>query len=347
MRRLAERHPVALFLALTFVPSWALWTASGVLWRLGEYPADASWLAAQVGVFCPGLAAMVVASLARPLVRAAAARTLLLLYVPAVALGALIVSRGFADLRHVDAPWTLGTLALAAVTLLVLGRRSSRLVPWPVPEGEAPRVAGWTTGALLVPLAVLAAGWALAAGEGPPRTPIPSAPFRELTAAAAVAALGFNLVFGGSLGEEPGWRGFLLPTLLRDRSPLAASLVVSFWWALWHAPIDWVQGFVATGPGGLLARQVWTLPFTVLFTWVTVRAGGSLLPALALHTGINVFPDFALASPARFESALVVFFVCSVITAVAVCVADPRMLRQPDPGAARGRGSAAGLRDPA
>jgi hypothetical protein len=35
----------------------------------------------------------------------------------------------------------------------------------------------------------------------------------------------------GSLGEELGWRGFALPRLLSDRSPLTASLLLGGLWA--------------------------------------------------------------------------------------------------------------------
>lgn len=336
MRRLAERHPLALFVVLTFVPSWALWIGLGVLSRTGAYAADGRWLAAQVGVFAPGLAALAVASLVRPAVRRAATRIVVLLYVPAVVLGAAVAAHGFADLRRVEAPWTVAALALAVLAVAVLGRGDSRVAPWPLPAAPAALAARWAALTLVLPVGVLAAGWLLAGGEGPARTLPCELPFRELTVAAILPALGFNLVFGGSLGEEPGWRGFLLPELLRDRSPLAASLVVSFWWALWHAPIDWQQGFVTTGPGGLLARQIWTLPVTVLFTWVTVRAGGSVVPAIAFHTGLNAFPDFALVQPVRYEASTAFFFVASLVAALAVAIADPRMLLRPEARAAPG-----------
>jgi membrane protease YdiL (CAAX protease family) len=41
----------------------------------------------------------------------------------------------------------------------------------------------------------------------------------------------------GSLGEEPGWRGFGLPRLLSDRSPLVATLILGVLVAGWHAPL--------------------------------------------------------------------------------------------------------------
>jgi membrane protease YdiL (CAAX protease family) len=39
------------------------------------------------------------------------------------------------------------------------------------------------------------------------------------------------------LGEEPSWRGFLLPLLQRTVTPLRATLVVALVWAVWHLPL--------------------------------------------------------------------------------------------------------------
>lgn len=47
---------------------------------------------------------------------------------------------------------------------------------------------------------------------------------------------------GGSLGEEFGWRGFLLPKLLEKRSAFSASLLIAAVWSVWHLPLFWVKG---------------------------------------------------------------------------------------------------------
>jgi uncharacterized protein len=39
------------------------------------------------------------------------------------------------------------------------------------------------------------------------------------------------------IGEEPGWRGFALPRLQEQLSPVRATLVVGVVWALWHLPL--------------------------------------------------------------------------------------------------------------
>ena len=50
--------------------------------------------------------------------------------------------------------------------------------------------------------------------------------------------------FLGPFGEEFGWRGYLLPRLVRKISVVPAVLVVGGIWAIWHWPLLY-QGFVA------------------------------------------------------------------------------------------------------
>jgi len=51
------------------------------------------------------------------------------------------------------------------------------------------------------------------------------------------------MIIGGGL-EEVGWRGVLLPELLKRFSPLTSTLMVSLVWALWHAPLWFIPGTV-------------------------------------------------------------------------------------------------------
>lgn len=50
-------------------------------------------------------------------------------------------------------------------------------------------------------------------------------------------------LFAGSLGEELGWRGFAQNELQKKYSPLRASIVIGFWWGIWHLPIWFTTGF--------------------------------------------------------------------------------------------------------
>ncbi|AUD21431.1 TPA: type II CAAX endopeptidase family protein [Bacillus cereus] len=48
----------------------------------------------------------------------------------------------------------------------------------------------------------------------------------------------------GPLGEELGWRGFAQIELQKKYSPLKASIIIGFWWGMWHLPIWFTTGFV-------------------------------------------------------------------------------------------------------
>lgn len=131
------------------------------------------------------------------------------------------------------------------------------------------------------------------------------------------------LVLGGPLGEELGWRGYLLPRLLERAGPLKASFAVATFWFLWHVPLFWLEGASQQGSSiALFAAMV--AAFSVLFTWLWLGTGGSLLAALLAHTMINlasvcteaVFPalsetdvdDFVLAGLLAIAAILVVAF---------------------------------------
>lgn len=97
------------------------------------------------------------------------------------------------------------------------------------------------------------------------------------------------------LGEELGWRGLLLPQLLRRRRPLAATLVLVPVISLWHLNVDLVARGLADGwPAFLTAylpalagRMALTLPSLCVFTLLYLRGRGSLLLMAAAHAAIN------------------------------------------------------------
>jgi membrane protease YdiL (CAAX protease family) len=92
-----------------------------------------------------------------------------------------------------------------------------------------------------------------------------------------------NLVLGGALGEEPGWRGYALPRLLDRFSALAASVVLALAWAFWHLPLWWIAQVPSSFPIYVLGL----IPLTVLFTWLDKWGRGSLLVALLFHASLN------------------------------------------------------------
>ena len=52
----------------------------------------------------------------------------------------------------------------------------------------------------------------------------------------------YAFLFAGGVNEESGWRGFAVPQLQKKYSPLLASAIVWFFWALWHLLYDIAGG---------------------------------------------------------------------------------------------------------
>ncbi len=324
------RHDTTVFLLLTFGISWPLWLVSGVLSRTPIRTPDISWLLAQVGVFAPAFAGMVLG--AACVDTAGMRRTwwlLALVYLPAVALGLWIATRGFSSFMTVDAISTWGMIVLAIWILVWFSTPRNRLVPWPDVPADSVTTVLWSAGCVIAPTLLFLAAWAMTSDTATGGSSIQAVPVRDLTPLGVAAAFAMNLAYGGSLGEEPGWRGVWLPRLLQRHSPFTASLIISFWWALWHAPIDLSQGFGLSGIGALAMRQIWTLPLAILFTWVMLRVGGSLIPPMILHTAINSIPQFALGQPVRYQRALGTFFVFLLVIVIVAALADSRLRGEP------------------
>lgn len=326
MRNVVRRHETGAFVALTFGLAWTPWLFSGILGRSDLRAPDWRWALAQVGVFAPAFAGLLVATCVEPGSGRLALRTLLFVYLPATLLAFILGAQGHASFADIGTGWTFAIAALGAWAVFWFSRGHNRLVAWPGEAVSSATITLWTLGAFVVPGVLFVPCWLGA----PPSPSIPAdipAVVRELTPFGIASAIAVNLAFGGSLGEEPGWRGVWLPRLLRGQRPLEVSLTMGMAWALWHAPIDLSQGFGGAGLMALVARLVWTLPLTLVFTWVTMRAGGSLLPALALHTAINAIPDFAMRDPGRYERAMGFYIVVMLALAIAVALRDRRLWR--------------------
>jgi membrane protease YdiL (CAAX protease family) len=126
-------------------------------------------------------------------------------------------------------------------------------------------------------------------------------PGRRRFPAGAVAALAAALfvkqfLFAGML-EEPGWRGWLLPSFQRKHSPLTASLLVWLPWALWHAPLDFTGSVGRSLAYYVEVRVVFFIAISILLTWFYNRSGGSVLVTSLFHAGFNAFPFVLPYSP--------------------------------------------------
>jgi membrane protease YdiL (CAAX protease family) len=89
------------------------------------------------------------------------------------------------------------------------------------------------------------------------------------------------------VGEEIGWRGFALPRLLKQYSPLVASLILGIVWVFWHLP-NFVLPELGLSATPFIPYMILVVMMTILFTWVYQNTAGSLLIATLFHALNNI-----------------------------------------------------------
>jgi uncharacterized protein len=268
LHSLVGRHPILVFVALTFAISWAIW------WGMA---------AMSLSIATSGGAVLNVVALSGP------------------SITALVLS---------------AVLGAAAVRQLLDGFSISKAS------------ARWVGVALLLPQAMIigAIGISIMAFGAP--APVIT------TALVGVLATEFLrvLFLGGPLGEELGWRGFVLPRLQVGRTAFAASLLLGVIWGVWHVPLYFVPGTgqFETITGGaspafaIGAFIIWTIGLSILFTWLFNETRGSLIVVILFHTSINV----AAFVPAAVGSTGAASFLYAIATWVVALVVVSRYGRK-------------------
>jgi membrane protease YdiL (CAAX protease family) len=148
------------------------------------------------------------------------------------------------------------------------------------------------------------------------------------TVPAFLAFLVVTVLFG-PLPEELGWRGYLLDPLLDRYGALRASLGVGGLWAVWHLPLFFLAGTYQAGLGvGTAAFWLFgyfVVGYSVLFTWVHVHTGRSILAAVLFHSAINGSGELFVST---LGADLVSAGLLLVVVGAVVAVAGPEGLRR-------------------
>lgn len=193
--------------------------------------------------------------------------------------------------------WPLYVLGLSPTPFFACGPLVAALVVIGIAEGRSgyralgARMLRWRIGwtwwavALGMPLAVLAvAALANVTIWGAPTPVLADVAWSN---AALVFAVRFVQPLDGPLGEEPGFRGYALPHMQAEHSPLVAGAQLGGIVALWHVPI------IAVGALPPIALVV-TFAITLVYVWLFNRTGGSVLMTLVFHVAQGTITYAAL-----------------------------------------------------
>jgi membrane protease YdiL (CAAX protease family) len=104
------------------------------------------------------------------------------------------------------------------------------------------------------------------------------------------ASVGLVGKLSRALGEEIGWRGFLVPELSKIVSFPMVGVISGLMWAVYHFPVLLFADYNAGTPPwyGLACFTVMVVADSFILAWLTLRSG-SLWPAAILHASHNLF----------------------------------------------------------
>lgn len=126
--------------------------------------------------------------------------------------------------------------------------------------------------------------------------------------------------------EEYGWRGYALPRLLKEYSPLTASLLLGLIWGVWHLPLH----FIPTTTQYVI--PIWqyllqTVVLSVLYTWLHSNTNGSVFIASLFHAFSNIAGaaiPYWTTNTGRWVSFGLLF-----ISAIVIIVTSPKFKGKP------------------
>lgn len=104
------------------------------------------------------------------------------------------------------------------------------------------------------------------------------------------ATLGMVGKLSRALGEEIGWRGFLVPELSKVVGFRGIGLISGLMWAVYHYPVLLFANYNSGGPPwyGLTCFTIMVIASGFIMAWLTLRSQ-SLWPAAIFHASHNLF----------------------------------------------------------
>jgi uncharacterized protein len=124
-----------------------------------------------------------------------------------------------------------------------------------------------------------------------------------------------------ALGEEIGWRGFLVPHLAKTTSFTGTALISGAIWAVWHYPITPIVYRGWTTPAWFWVPCFTIVAIAISFALAWLRlVSGSLWPCVFLHASHNLFMQ-QIFTPLTSETGPMTVYVVGDLGAAFVFVA--------------------------
>lgn len=102
-------------------------------------------------------------------------------------------------------------------------------------------------------------------------------------------------MFFGCVGEELGWRGFLLPELCKKYPLLPSACLTGLFWGVWH--LNFSGGGI-----GFLLFTVSMMMNSIFLAWLFQKSGENLYVAVLAHLSFNLSSHLLLWNRLGFQA---------------------------------------------
>lgn len=102
--------------------------------------------------------------------------------------------------------------------------------------------------------------------------------------------------------EELAWHSYGTDCLRQRFSLFTTSMIFAVYWALWHLPLAFIEGYyhsnlVIEGALHSINFLVSLFPFVLLMNWLYYKTGRNILVTVVLHLTANVFNEVFATHP--------------------------------------------------
>jgi membrane protease YdiL (CAAX protease family) len=149
---------------------------------------------------------------------------------------------------------------------------------------------GWYLFLVLIPLVLTAISWFYYVSSTLTFPPIFKQPVYMVIVMLPV------MILGGGL-EEIGWRGVMLPELVKKISAFYAALIIAVIWLIWHFPLFLVKGSPqSTLNLGWFTLSVITMSFVYTAFYLRIKSIGM---CILFHAFFNVYGNLCNYQPSN------------------------------------------------
>jgi len=119
------------------------------------------------------------------------------------------------------------------------------------------------------------------------------------------------------LGEEYGWRGFLLPKLMHEFNLFYSSIILGLIWGCWHFPA-YLIGTGVPLQMNFMIFLLWILLATLFISWIYYYTR-SVFTSILAHIGANAAFNYLYILP-EFTGSMSTFWVLLFYLFTVICI---------------------------